>query len=136
MVLPVTSHYSNSIARFVAMFALLGAGYYLTVRAQQELSKGIQLERWTDDQLHSLRKFSESWPAKIILAVLIAGMVFFLANPLSRHHSTSAGFWALFVLCNGLTSLQRSLAAPKPSQPASWLQSAAPLQSEHWGDPT
>ncbi len=145
LVIPAASHYRNDcnggffgssfIAHLVAMLAFFCGGGYLSIWAQQELSNGIQLDRWTEEQLHPMRVFSESWLATVVpAALLIVGIVLFLIETSSLHHSASIGFWVCFVLNYGLMSLKRSLAAPNPSQPASWLQSSAPIQSEHWGD--
>ncbi|MEO6817460.1 MAG: hypothetical protein ABI177_12250 [Edaphobacter sp.] len=124
------------IVNLIAILAVMGGGWYLTIWSQQELSNGIQLDRWTEEQLRPARSFSESrLLAKVApIALLVLGIVFYLIETSDRHHSSSIGFWACFWLSNGLTSLSRSLAPPKDSQSASWLQSSAPLRSEHWGD--
>lgn len=144
LVIPAASHYSNGynggffgssfIARLIAMLAFLCGGWYLSIWSQQELSNGIQLDRWTEEQLHPILAFSDSRISKIALVVLaIIGIVFYLREIPFLHHSGSSGFWICFVLCNGLMSLKRSLAPPNDSQLRPWLETSAPLQSDHWG---
>jgi hypothetical protein len=135
LVISAGSHYRHDgnggflLANLIAMLAFLCGGWYLSIWAQLELSNGIQLDRWTEEQLHPVRIFSESWIAKgTPIALAVIGIALFL------HHSGSIGFWVCFVLSNGLMALRHSLAAPNDSQSTSWLESSAPLQSEHWGE--
>lgn len=134
-------HYGNDgffgvvIANFIVMLALLGGGWYLSYRSQQELSKGIQFDRWTEEQLHPVEVFSKSRIATVApVAVLVLALALYVRKNSAAHHGFAIGYWFCFVLCNGLMSLRRSLAAPKNSQSAPWLETSAPLRSEHWGD--
>jgi hypothetical protein len=143
LVIPIARHFRHDgsfgglvLASDIVMLAFLCGGGYLSFWSQQELSSGIPVERWTEEQLRPVRAFSES-PilAKVTpIALLVLGIVFYLIETSDRHHSFSMGFWVCFVLNYGLMLLNRSLAAPKDSQSASWLHSSAPLRSEHWGE--
>jgi len=126
---------SSFVAGFIPFMAVLCGGEYLSIWSSQELSNGIQLDRWTEAQLHPVRLFSESRIARIApIALLVIGIVLFLIETCSLHHSSSGGFWVCFILSHGLIALNRSLAPPRDSQPALWLESSTPLQSEHWGE--
>lgn len=151
LVVPVASHYRNGenggftggsfVVHLVAMLAFLCGGWYLSFWSQQELSNGIASDRWTEQQLRPVRAFSESriLAAVAPIALLVLGIVFYLIETSDRHHSSSIGFWVCFILSHGLMALNRSLAPPRcgtsrDSQSALWLESSAPLRSEHWGD--
>jgi hypothetical protein len=146
LVVPIAIHFQGygnggplkgiEIANLIGMLAFLCGGWYLSFRAQQELNSGISLDRWTEEQLRPVRVFSEGRIlAKVApIALLVLGIVLYLIETSSLHHSGSIGFWVCFVLCHGLMALNRSLATPKDSQSALRLESSAPLRSEHWGE--
>ncbi|MDW5267777.1 MULTISPECIES: hypothetical protein [Acidobacteriaceae] len=144
LVVPHGSHYRGDcnggflgfsfISHLIVMCMFFGGGGYLGWWAQQELTCGIRLERWNEEQLRSIRKYSESWVAKTgPIILLFVGVVFYLTET-SQHHSSSVVYWVCFVLCHGQMALNRSLAPPIDSQSASRLESSAPLRSEHWGE--
>lgn len=124
------------IANIIALLAFLCGGWYLSFWSQQELSNGIASDRWTEEQLRPVRAFSESRILAMVapLALLVLGVAFYLIETSGWHHSGSIGFWVCFILSHGLMALNRSLAAPKDSQSTLWLETSAPLQSEHWGE--
>lgn len=145
LVIPVALHHrsgnnggffgSSFFAGFIPFVVVFCGGEYLSIWSPQELRNGIQLDRWSQEQLNPVRLFSESRIARIApIALLVIGIVLFLIETCSLHHSSSVGFWVCFILSNGLIALNRSVAPPRDSQPALWLESSAPLQSEHWGE--
>jgi drug/metabolite transporter (DMT)-like permease len=146
LLLPIAIHFRDHghggslggiiIANLIGMLAFFGGGWYLSFWSQLELSNGIASDRWTEEQLRPVRAFSESRIlAKVApIALLVLGIVLYLIEASDRHHSSSIGFWVCFVLSNGLIALNRSLAPPSDSQSAPWLETSAPLRSEHWGE--
>jgi hypothetical protein len=145
LVIPSASHYRNDcnggfsgssfISHLIAMCVLLCGGGYLSIWSQQELSNGISLDRWTEEQLRPVRMFSKSRIATMVpVAVMVLALALYVRKNSAAHHSFATGYWFCFVLCNGLMGLRRSLAAPKDSHSAPWLETSAPLRSEHWGE--
>jgi hypothetical protein len=145
LVVPVAIHFRDHgngrfssgivIANVICMLVVLCGGGYLSLWSQQELSNGISLDRWSEEQLRPVRAFSESRIAKVApVVLLILGVVLYLTEAACLHRSVSIGFWVCFVLCNGLIGLRSSLAAPEDSPSVLWLETSEPLRSEHWGE--
>ena len=126
---------SSFIAFVVVPVAICCGGFYLSIRAQQRLNKGIAARLWTEEELQPVRSLFESWPVRSALWVLIgAGLVMLLIDNSHLHHGSSIGFWICFVLLNWLMGLKQSLVPSDSSEPRFQLQTSAPLQSEHWGE--
>jgi hypothetical protein len=126
---------SRLIAFVFFPVAIFCGGFYLSIRAQQKLSKGIGAGRWTEAELQPVRSLFESWPVRSASWVLIGtAVVTLLIDSSHPHHGFSIGFWICFVLLNWLMGFKRSLIPPSTSEPRFQLQTSAPLQSEHWGE--
>jgi hypothetical protein len=146
LVVPFGSHYRNGcnggfsgnnyVAHLMATLAFLCGGWCLSIWSQRELSNGMASDRWTDEQLRPVRALSGSGMLVTVapIALLVLGIVLYLIETSDRDHSISIGFCVCFALSHGLMALNRSLAAPKDSQSALWLETSAPLRSEHWGE--
>jgi hypothetical protein len=146
LVVPVGSHYRNGcnggfsgnnyIIHLIAMLAFFCGGWYLSFWSRQQLRKGMASDRWIEEQLRPVRAFSESCIlAKVApIALLVLGIVLYLIETPDGHHSSSVGFFICFILSQGLMALNRSLKPARNSQSVSWLDSSAPLRSEHWGE--
>lgn len=146
LVIPNGSHYRGGcyggflgfsfLSHLIGMFMLFGVGGYLGWWAYLELTCGIRLERWNEEQLRTMRKLSQSWPAQRAPFMLLGlGVISFLFETCYLNHTVSLGFWICFVLNYGVAGVLRSLAPPRSAeQTTSWLHSSAPLQSDHWGN--
>jgi hypothetical protein len=115
----------------VLMFGFLLVGFGISLLAESKLKEGIGNERWSQDEVVSLRAVLESpWWGGLAIACLAASCVIFAAFYAHRNVG-----YALMLAGQSISRLGIALRRPRDVQPGGTVwQSLSPIRSEHWGE--
>lgn len=120
------------LIRLVPTLALLACGFALNLKFLSTLKDGVRNHRWTDEQLHSLRRILESpYCTAFNISLLVAYVVF----QFFTSHLKGLG-WVCFLFSMALSQLiaavRRPITPPSSTTLTGW-RDLTPIHSDHWG---
>ncbi|HEV2577404.1 MAG TPA: hypothetical protein VGU25_09360 [Acidobacteriaceae bacterium] len=117
---------------FLFVFGLCIPGILIAFSAIGSLRKGIQNQRWSEEQIEPLRSWLES---SYTTALLIVFALSYLIGWALLARFRTGGFVALVLgqLLSQLRWAVRRPPAPRSGLIANWRDQLAPIHSEHWG---
>jgi hypothetical protein len=123
-------HKAALLPSLAATIVPIIVGFALSFKAESSLKDGIAAERWSSEQIESLRANLGSflWTA-LAGTLLVAGFILIVTV---RHGAALA--WVGIALAQTITRLQMAVKRPRQSQPPIDWRTYSPIQSDHWGN--
>lgn len=125
--------FRESLPALLACAALALGGLVLVYYPTYQLRRGVENDRWSEEELGPLRRATEhpAWFAATFLLVIAMLASLVVVN------SHRPFFWGVFVLLQPLSQLSSAVRRPpKAAGHAARLDwsKVPPLQSDHWGE--
>lgn len=130
--IPQYSGIQSREARIVVSFTVIILGLVISLSAGSSLTNGMQVSRWPEETIQTVRAHLESpWLVVLAVVVMFSGCLMLAFDAGNPHRGL---FWPALVLSQTISRLQTAVKRPPETpEPMDW-RNGSPLYSEHWGE--